>query len=148
MREKLLDEDAWAVIAFQKVLRDEHPALVSGGRRIPCVSIPRGWQPRYKKLIEDVEAALGEWAPVFRISQTKVTEGGLAVAVTFDSAVPREVVHQVDRLIAQAEEDVSRICEMCGEEGREWDIRNWPRWLCVTHAFAKCHEGAGSRPEA
>jgi len=93
------------------------------GRSVSC---GEGWWPIIARLDRDIAAL----APDYEIHQVKEKFGGLRYYVGLPDDAPDD---EIDRLIAVAEEESSRTCEVCGQPGR---LRGggWVLTLCDVHS--------------
>lgn len=85
-------------------------------------SVGAGWRPLITKLDEDLAGI----APDYEIFQVKEKFGGLRYYI---GGVSPDVYDEVHHLIGLAEEQSFRICERCGQPGRERS-GGWILTLC------------------
>lgn len=101
-------------------LHTRHPVVLQGAFD---VSPPLGWEPLVDRMLTKIEQA----DPAMRVRQIKTKFGQLRVYL---GGQPNA---EVAALVAAAEEEASRACEVCGAPGRRRG-GSWIATLCDDHA--------------
>jgi hypothetical protein len=88
-----------------------------------------GWRPIIESAVDLIVAA----APMARIVEMKEKFGTLRIYCE----TPPAVTAAVDRIVAAAEEQSGRTCEICGNAGVLYDVADWLATRCVAHAHLR-----------
>lgn len=92
----------------------------------PTQHVNRGWAPLVATLVESIAALRPE---KFSIDQVKEKFGGLR----FYFSASAEHFDEITNMVAVAEAESMRICEVCGEPGELRTERRWMLTLCAEH---------------
>lgn len=116
---------------MQKEFLDKYPMLFPNGQPRSGFSAGYGWWPLLTALCDDLmkiveEAPLPMEEKAFIVDQVKEKFGGLRF---YTGAVHESISNKVYERIHEAELLSFKICEQCGQPGREGGI-GWIKTLC------------------
>ena len=88
-----------------------------------------GWFNLINKLCSDLTLLMDKYKIKIIADQVKEKFGGLRFYIHIDGDTHQSVYNKVDELIKEAEEKSFKICEICGEKGKQRG-KQWVRTLC------------------